>query len=87
MHRRIGAQGNNVFLGERLDAVGDRLQNAEAANAVGAEAILNAAEPLALEDRGEREERGEEADDGDDARAARRPQGCKLAGRTPTSQC
>ena len=76
MHDCIGAEGNNVFLGERLDAVGDRLKKAVGAHAIGAEAVLDAAQALALEDCGEREEAGKDADDGDDAEhhARRGPQ-------------
>ena len=59
-------RGDDVFLGQRLDAVGDRLQEAEGADAVGAEAVLDAAEAFALEDGGEGEERGKDDEDGDD---------------------
>ena len=63
----VRAERNNVFLGERLDAVGDRLEKAERAHAVRANPVLDAAQAFALEDRGEREEAGKDADDGDDA--------------------
>ena len=66
--RRASAlSGNDVFLGEGLDAVGDGLEEAEGAGAVGAEAVLNAAEALALEDSGEGEESREGREDRDDA--------------------
>ena len=46
----VGAGGDDVFLDEELDAVGDGLQPAElAADAGGAEAVLDAAGDLALQ--------------------------------------
>ncbi len=57
MHRGIGAQRNDVFLGERLDAVGDGLEEAKGPDAIGADAILDAAQPLALKDCGQGKER------------------------------
>ena len=46
----VGIAGHQVFLGEQLDAVGERLQPAEfAANARGAEAVLNATSHFPLE--------------------------------------
>ncbi len=64
---RVGAERNDVFLGQRFDAVGDGLEKAEGADAVGAETVLDAAQAFALEDCGEREEAGKDADNGDDA--------------------
>ncbi len=58
---------NNVFLGQRLDAVGDRLKNAEGADAIGTEAILHAAQALALENCRERKESGKDSDNSDHA--------------------
>jgi hypothetical protein len=54
-------QRDDIFLGQRLDAVGDRLQDAERADAIGAEPILNAAQALALKHGGEGEDAGEGA--------------------------
>ena len=67
MHDGVGAKRNNVFLGERLDAIGDWLQKTVGADAIRPNTILDPAQPLALEDRCEREEAGKDADDGDDA--------------------
>ncbi len=67
MHHGVGAERNDIFLGERLDAVGDWLEKAIGANAVGAETVLNAAQAFALKDSGERKKAGKDADDGDDA--------------------
>ena len=64
MHHRIGAQGDDVFFGQRLDAVGNGLEKSEGTNAVGTEAVLNAGQSLALEDRGQGKERRKKADDG-----------------------
>ena len=64
MHGSIGARGDDVFLGQRLDAVGNRLKKAERADAVRPQPILDAGQSLALEDCGQREERRKEADDG-----------------------
>ena len=65
----VGVAGDEVFLDEQLDAVGDGLQPAElAADAGGAEAVLNAAGDLAFEpdeeDGGDGDE-DEEEEDGD----------------------
>ncbi len=56
--RLLDEDGGEVFLEEELDAVGERLQQAEGADARRAPAVLHAAEQLALEqhrvgDRGE----------------------------------
>ena len=40
--------GNDVFLGQRFQAVGEGLQEAEGADAVGSVAVLDAAQSLAL---------------------------------------
>ncbi len=45
---RSTAMGHEVFLEEELDAVGERLQQAEGADAEGSPAVLDAAEDLAL---------------------------------------
>ena len=58
MNDGVGAERDNIFFGERLDAVGDRLKKAVGADAIWPEAILHAAQALALEDGGEREETG-----------------------------
>ena len=50
--RAIDGEGRQVFLEEELDAVGERLQKAEGADAGGAPAILHATEDLALEQHG-----------------------------------
>ena len=46
---RSTASGHQVFLEEELDAVGERLQQAEGADAGGSPAVLDAAENLALQ--------------------------------------
>jgi hypothetical protein len=51
-----GAAGDDVFLGERLDAVGHRLQESEGAGTVGAVTILHTTEALTLEYGGDGEE-------------------------------
>jgi len=62
---------DDIFLDERLDAVGDELAKARKpdvrerdAHAVGPDAVLDAAQALALNDRGEREEQREDREDG-----------------------
>ena len=45
----LGGEGHEVFLEEELDAVGERLQQAEGADARGTPAVLHAAEDLALQ--------------------------------------
>ena len=65
MHRRVGAERNNVFLGQRLDAIGNRLKETEWADAIRAKTVLDAAKALALEHCGQREEAGKYANDGD----------------------
>ena len=47
--RAFGGDGHEVFLEEELDAVGERLQQAEGADAGGSPAVLDAAEDLALQ--------------------------------------
>ena len=60
----IGVGGDEVFLDEQLDAVGEGLQPAElAADAGGAEAVLDAAGDLAFQPD---EEDGGDGDEGDD---------------------
>ena len=49
---RSTSEGHHVFLEEELDAVGERLQQAERADARGAPAVLHAAEHFALEQHG-----------------------------------
>jgi hypothetical protein len=60
--------GNYIFFGERLDSVGNRLEEPEWSGAIGAKAVLNAGKAFALEDCGEGKERGKKADDHDDAK-------------------
>ena len=63
--RALDGEGHQVFLEEELDAVGERLQQAEGADAGGAPAVLHAAEDLALEQHrvGDRRQRDDEHDD------------------------
>ena len=56
-------RGRNCSLESELDDVGDRLQEPEGADAVGAVAVLEAAEQLALD---EQDDRHELEDDGED---------------------
>ena len=62
---RSTARGMQVFLEEELDAVGERLQQAEGADARGSPAVLDAAEDLALQQHrvGDRRQRDDEHDD------------------------
>ena len=48
-HGAVGEGRDPVFLGEDLDHVGDHLQQAERADAVGPEAVLEEAEQAPLE--------------------------------------
>jgi len=66
MHNSICTQRNNIFLGERLDAVSNRLQNSQRTNAIRAKTILNAPQSLALQDRSQSKDAGESRDDGND---------------------
>ena len=50
--RALDGEGHHVFLEEELDAVGERLEEAEGADARGSPAVLHAAEDLALEQHG-----------------------------------
>ena len=63
--RFFGGDGQQIFLEEELDAVSERLQQAEGADAAGSPAVLHAAEDLALKqhgvgDRGQREHEDDE---------------------------
>ena len=62
--RALDGEGHEVFLEEELDAVGERLQQAEGADAAGSPAVLHAAEDLALQQHGvgDRRERDDEHD-------------------------
>jgi hypothetical protein len=76
----VGGGGDDVFLGEGFDGVGEGLAEAEEgvlevpgkngklrdAGAVGAEAILQAGEEFAFRDGRESEEETEDGEDGDD---------------------
>ena len=46
----VRAERDDIFFGQRLDAVGDRLEEAGGADAVRAVAVLHAAQAFALED-------------------------------------
>ncbi len=68
MHHVVGGKGNNVLLNNHFDAVGQRLEQAEGADAIGAEAVLHAAEDFAFADGGDGEagaENGHEAGNGE----------------------
>ena len=86
MHDGVGAEWNNIFLGERFDAVSDRLKKAVGTDAIRPETILHAAEALALEYRGEREEARIDGDNGDDAEEHAGSVGWSAVGKNPTSQ-
>ena len=62
--RALGGDRHEVFLEEELDAVGQRLQQAERADARGSPAILDAAQDLALEQHrvGDRRQRDDQDD-------------------------
>ena len=82
MHRVVRGDWDDVFLGERLDAVGDGLQEAAGADAVWPVAVLDAAQALALEPGGECEQRSEDDNDGrnrQDGRAERMNGGGEIA--------
>ncbi len=64
--RALGGKGKQVFLEEELDAVGERLQQAEGADARGSPAVLHAAEDLALEQHGVGDRRQGDDEDDDD---------------------
>ena len=87
MHHRIGAQRNNVFLGQRLDAVGHGLQQSRTAPRGSGQAVLHARPaPCAPAAR-----RWQTAP-GKTQMMATTPSstpasGCQPAGRNPTSQC
>ena len=65
-HAPVGAVGQQVLLEEELDAVGERLEDAERAGAVGAEPVRHVGVHLALEPDHE-EHRHEQQREGDDA--------------------
>lgn len=50
MEELVGVSGDDVFFDEHFDAVSDGLEEAEGADAVGAEAVLGAGKDFALED-------------------------------------
>ena len=62
--RALDGERHQVFLEEELDAIGERLQQAEGADAGGSPAVLDAAEHLALEQHrvGDRRQRDDEHD-------------------------
>ena len=62
----VGVARNDVLLRERLDAVGEGLEEAEPAGAVGAGAVLDTAEDFPLGEREVGEEQAEHREDGDD---------------------
>ena len=79
----VGVGGDEVFLDEQLDAVGDGLQPAElAADAGGAEAILNAAGDLAFEPDEEDGGAGDEGEEQDHRQRGRRSS-CRRPGKRP----
>ena len=49
MDPAVGTAGNDVLLGDQLDGIGDRLQQAERAHAVGADPVLEPGRHLALQ--------------------------------------
>ncbi len=62
MKHAIGARGNDIFFGERLDTIGDWLKETKGPGTIGTETILYTAEALTLKNCGEREEGREDAD-------------------------
>ena len=68
--RALDGERHQVFLEEELDAVGERLQQAEGADARGSPAVLHAAEDFALEQHGVGD--GGERDDQHDGDLERR---------------
>ncbi len=67
----VGAKRDDVFLDEQLDAVGQRLEKPERADAVRSVAVLDARENFPLQHRDEREERHERAEDRGDIEETR----------------
>ena len=55
MQQPLGLGGHDVLLGQHLDAVGDRLEDAEPARAVRTDAVLDAGQGFALDQRKQRE--------------------------------
>ena len=55
MQQPLGLGRHDVLLGQHLDAVGHRLQDAEPAGTVGADAVLDAGQRFALDERKQRE--------------------------------
>ncbi len=73
MHPIVGPTGDNVLLGEHLDAIGNRLENAEGSPTVRANAVLDASDDLTLT-QGEEEHRTQPNGDEDDGASQARDQ-------------
>ena len=70
MHDFIGPRGDDVFLDEHFDAIGDWLEKPEWADPVRSVAILHSSENFSLQHRDKREqgeEHGEHRDNVDQA--------------------
>ncbi len=71
MNRVVSRSGNNVFLGQRLHGIRQGLQDAVKSHPVGAVAVLNSAQALAFQNRGQRKQDGEDEQDGNNGQQNR----------------
>ncbi len=76
--RTLGGEGHEVFLEEELDAVGERLHQAEGADAGGSPAVLDAAQDLALQQHRVGDRRQGNDDDDQDLEDAEQQECLKL---------
>ncbi len=73
MNRVVSRSGNNVFLGQRFQGIRHGLQDAVKPHPVGAVAVLNSAQALALQNRGQRKQHREDEQDGNNGQQNRNP--------------
>ncbi len=66
VHNLVRRMRHNIFLGQRLNSIGERLKKTERPHAIWAVTILNPPQSLALEDGRNREQRCKHYKDGDD---------------------
>ncbi len=66
VHHLVGGAGNDVFFGQRLDAVGNRLEKACRADTIGAVTILHSAQAFAFQNGRDGEQEGEYDHNGND---------------------
>src|ERR1700722_10067844 len=71
MDRAVRCSGNNIFFGQRLQAICHGLQDAVISHPIRAVAVLYSAQPFTLQNRGQRKQNRKDEKDGKDGQQNR----------------